>query len=288
MRSGSFTPVIRYLHRIAHGKAGQLTDRALLDRFIDERNEDAFALLVQRHGGLVLGVCRRIVHDWHTAEDCFQAVFAVLATKAHSLPNHETLGPWLHAVAIKVALKANARAATRRIREQRAARSIVEGQSDSLEWSDLRLHLDEAVARLQSKYRIPFVLCYLQGQSVSEIARQLGQPKGTIASRLARARESLRARLTRQGITLSDAGVLVALSQCVPMTAVPQSLVSVTIESAVLIAAGHAVPPLIPNLITPFMEGSMRTLITREPKAGGGRSYRGQRWESVPSVTTVT
>ena len=186
MASGRFNPVIRYLHLIARGKAEQLTDRALLDRFVDDRDEEAFALLVQRHGGLVLGVCRRVVHDWHAAEDCFQAVFLVLATKAHLLPKHETLGAWLHAVAIKVSLKSNARAAIRRIREQKAARSIVDSPTDSLEWSDLRLHLDDAVARLQSKYRIPFVLCYLQGKSVSEIAQELGQPKGTVASRLAR------------------------------------------------------------------------------------------------------
>jgi len=118
MAAGRFNPVVRYIYRIAAGQAEQLTDRALLDRYIDERDEEAFALLVHRHGGFVLGVCRRVVQDWHTAEDCFQAVFLVLTAKAHLLPRHEALGSWLHAVAIKVALKANASATIRRIREQ--------------------------------------------------------------------------------------------------------------------------------------------------------------------------
>jgi RNA polymerase sigma factor (sigma-70 family) len=270
MASNGFKPVIRYLRKVARGKAEQLTDRALLDCYIDDRDEEAFALLVERHGGLVLGVCRRVVHDWHAAEDCFQAVFLVLATKAHLLPKHETLGAWLHAVAIKVALKSNARAAIRRIRECKAARSIVEFPADSVEWHDLRLHLDDAVARLESKYRIPFVLCYLQGKSVSAIAQQLGQPKGTVASRLARAREHLRARLIRQEITLSDAGLLTALSQCALAAAVPQSLVSATIESALLLSAGHAAACLIPNLITPLMEGAMRTFMIANLKLVAG------------------
>ena len=274
MGPSRFDPVVRYLHRIARGNLDQLTDRALLDRFIDDRDEDAFTLLVQRHGGLVLGVCKRVVHDWHAAEDCFQAVFLVLATKAHLLPRHETLGAWLHAVAIKVALKANTRAAIRRSHEQKGARSIEDSQPNSLEWKDLRLRLDDAIARLQSKYRIPFVLCHLQGKSVTAIAQELGQPKGTVASRLARARDQLRARLARQGITLSDAGVLAPLSQCALTASVPQSLVSATIESASLMAAGHAATSLMPNLITPFMEARYANAFDCEPQTGGWRLGR--------------
>jgi RNA polymerase sigma factor (sigma-70 family) len=194
----------------------------------------------------------------------------VLAAKAHLLPRHESLGPWLHAVAIKVALKANARATIRRIREQAAARSILDSQQDSLEWRDLRPVLDNAVARLPSKYRVPFVLCYLQGKTVSEIAQQLSQPKGTVASRLTRARAHLRARLIRQGITLSAAGLATALAECKATAGVPRSLVSGTIKSARLIASGGAAAASIPNHTVVLMEGAIRMMMITNLKLAAG------------------
>lgn len=261
MAPGRFDPVVRYLYRIAARPADQLTDRAFLDRYVDEHDQEAFAALVERHGGLVQGVCQRVVQDRHAAEDCFQAVFLVLATRAHVLPRHESLGPWLHAVAIKIALKANAKERTRRLREEAAARSILDCPQDTLEWRDLRPVLDDAVARLPSKYRVPFVLCYLNGRTILEIARELGQPKGTVASRLARARAQLRARLVRKGISLSAAALVTVLAESETTASVPRALVCRTIQAAQLMAAGQAGAALLPKQALHFMEGSLRMMM---------------------------
>jgi RNA polymerase sigma factor (sigma-70 family) len=197
---------------------------------------------------VVLATCRRVTEDWHAAEDCFQAAFLVLATKANSLRPTESLGPWPHAVATRVALKAKAQATTRRIRERKTAVSIADNPRDDLLWRDLRPIIDNAIAHLPSKHRIPFVLCHRQGRTVKEIAEELGQPIGTVAARLARAREQLRTRLIRRGITQSAAGLATALSENLVTASVPTSVASGTIKSAALVAAGRAVAAaFIPN-----------------------------------------
>src|SRR5262245_39126036 len=93
-----------------------LSDQQLLDRFVTRRDEAAFTALVRRHGPMVLGICRRVVGNWHDAEDAFQATFLVLAKKADSLSQRERTGNWLHGVARRTALKARAAAARRRLR----------------------------------------------------------------------------------------------------------------------------------------------------------------------------
>jgi RNA polymerase sigma factor (sigma-70 family) len=270
MASAPFSPVLRYIHRIAAGQASHLSDSDLLDRFAEGHDEEAFAALVRRHGRLVFGVCRRTVQDWHAAEDCFQAVFLVLAMKARTLSRTESLGPWLHGVAIRVALKAKAQATTRRNIEQKFAVNAEVDRSDDLVWRDLRPVLDDAVASLASKYRIPFVLCYLQGRTVVEIARELGQPKGTVAAQLARAREQLRHRLVRRGITLSVAGLSLALTESLATASVPSALAAGTIKSAGLVAAGRAaVAAFIPNQTAALMEGAMRSMFLTKLKVVG-------------------
>ncbi len=271
MVSGQLGQIIRYIHRIAAGQANQLSDFGLLDRFSSGHDQEAFGHLVQRHGRLVLGTCRRVTQDWHAAEDCFQAVFLVLATKAGSLRPTESLGPWLHAVAMRVALKARTQAAKRRIRERKAAVSISDNQRDDLAWRELGSFLDDAIAHLPSKHRIPFVLCYMQGRTVKETAEELGQPIGTVAARLARAREQLRTRLIRRGITLSAAGLATALSENMVTASVPTSLASGTIKGAILVAAGRAaVAAFIPNPITALMAGAMRTMVVTKMKTVAG------------------
>lgn len=262
MASAAFAPVVRYVHRIAAVRASHLTDSDLLNRFTDRHDEEAFAMLVHRHGRLVLGVCQRIVRDWHAAEDCFQAVFLVLATKAESLRPTESLGPWLHSVAYRVASKSRSQALTRRRHEQNAVTQEARHSVDELIWRDLRPMLDDAVALLHDKYRIPFILCYLQGRTVSDIARELGQPKGTVAAWLARAREQLRKRLVRRGITLSGAALALALSEGTTSAAVSPALAFTTIKSAGLVAAGRAaVAASVSSQTAALMEGAIRSMM---------------------------
>jgi RNA polymerase sigma factor (sigma-70 family) len=188
---------------------------------------------------MVLGVCRRVLHDHHAAEDAWQATFLVLARKAGSLERPAALGPWLHGVALRTALKARALAARRHVCERRAATPEAE-PPDDLVWRDLRPVLDEAIGSLPEKYRVPFVLHYLEGRTVAAVARELGCPRGTVGTRLARARERLRSRLAGRGLALS-AGVLgLALSRAAASAAPPLSLVSSVVEAATLFAAGQA------------------------------------------------
>jgi RNA polymerase sigma factor (sigma-70 family) len=212
MATAQTEPVIRYIRKLVTlPPATDLPDGRLLARFVRDRDEAAFAALVRRHGAMVLGVCRRVVRDWHAAEDCLQTTFLVLARKAAALGAPPALGPWLHAVALRTALKARAQAARRRAQEEKAAAPPTVEDRDELVWRDLRRVLDEAVGRLPEKYRVPVVLCYLEGKTVAEAARLLGWPQGTVATRLLRARGRLRAGLARRGLDLSSALLGVAL-----------------------------------------------------------------------------
>src|SRR5262249_48128930 len=153
--------------------------------------------LVRRHGPLVLGVCRRVLRDRHAAEDAFQATFLILLRRARSLDRRGSVASWLYTVAYHVALRARADAA----RRPPPARPVP--QPPEAGWADLQPVLDEELGRLPDSYRAVVVLCYLEGKTNVEAARLLGWPVGTVKGRLARARDLLRARLTRRGITLS-------------------------------------------------------------------------------------
>jgi len=204
------------------------------------RDESAFAALVRRHGPLVLGACRRVLADSHAAEDAFQATFLVLARKADRLRRPESLGSWLYGVATRTALKLRTRQARNRRVEERAALNAVVREADEVVWRDLRPVLDEAVACLPEQYRVPFVLHHLEGATVAETARRLGCPPGTVAARLARAKERLRSRLSRKGVTLSAGALAVALSGKAVAASVPVPLAAGVVEAAMLAAAGKA------------------------------------------------
>lgn len=188
------------------------TDCQLLARFVADRDEAAFSTLTRRHEALVLRVCRRVLRDEHEAEDISQATFLVLARKALVLPCQQSVGPWLSAVAHRLAL--HARGARFRRREQTAglfAGSDEEGPELVVPGGDpvvtageqelFRL-MHEELSELPTKYRLPVVLCYLEGKTNEQAARKLGWPIGSISRRLEKARQLLRQRLTHRGYTL--------------------------------------------------------------------------------------
>jgi RNA polymerase sigma factor (sigma-70 family) len=179
-----------------------------LQRFATYRDEEAFAELVQRNGALVLGVCRRVLGHAQDAEDAFQATFLVLARKARSIRRQQSLGSWLYKVAYRTALRARALAAQRKVRETAARERQPVLQFTETPEEELRPVLDEEVRRLPEKYRAPVLLCYLQGRTNEEAARQLHCPTGTLKVRLLRARELLRRRLVRRGVALSLTALL--------------------------------------------------------------------------------
>ena len=208
------------------------TDADLLAGFARTRREDAFAELVRRHGPLVRGVCRRTLGDVPEADDAFQAAFLVLARKAGRVRDPGRLGPFLYGVALKVATRAKGERA-RRQRRERPMSELPAPQQDA-DWADVRPVLDAEVGRLPAKLRDALVLCELQGVPREEAAERLGVPAGTLSSRLARAKDTLRVRLTRRGLALSAAGLGSVLSQAAP-AAVPAEVIH---DTAAVAAAG--------------------------------------------------
>jgi RNA polymerase sigma factor (sigma-70 family) len=219
-------------------QAASPTDAQLLEGFSAHRDEGAFEALLRRHGPMVLGVCRRILRNHHDAEDAFQATFLVLACKAGSVRRRHTVASWLYGVACKVALNLRGSSGRRRRKEKEAA-AMPKGDATSESWHQLEPLLDDAVRSLPDRYRAPVVLCDLEGKSRKEAARQLGCPEGTVASRLARARQLLARRLARHGLALSATAVAVTLSQSPVSACVPPELVRSLARTAPLVAAGQ-------------------------------------------------
>jgi RNA polymerase sigma factor (sigma-70 family) len=224
------------------GSLGGLSDGQLLDRFVARREGAVFEAIVHRHGPMVWGVCRRVLRNHHDAEDAFQATFLVLARKAASVMIREKLGNWLYGVAYQTAMKARAVRTKRRVREVQVSEDMPEPMVVPHELRDaLAESLDSELSRLPEKYRIPIVLCELEGKTHKEAASQLGWPIGTVSSRLSRARTMLARRLSRPGMTLSGVSLAVLLAQDVTSASMPTQLIGSTARAASLFAAGGTV-----------------------------------------------
>ena len=245
------------------GIVGGLDDGPLLDRYVRNGDDAAFEALVRRHGRAVHSVCRRLLRDRHDAEDAFQATFLVLARKAPSLRRVEPLTPWLIGVAYRVASKARVAAARRRRREAVAAERRLE-QSAGYEAVGLDLGpiVWEEVHRLPSKYRDPILLCCLAGHTQDEAARLLSVPVGTVKGRLHRARETLRRRLTRRGVTAPAAGLAAWLASKSSAAAIPPPLLASTVQAATALAAGGTLMAgTVPVAALLLTQGTLRTMM---------------------------
>jgi RNA polymerase sigma factor (sigma-70 family) len=231
--------LVRYLWRINGVDNETTADGPLLERFVRNRDEQAFTALVDRHGPMVLGVCRRILRDANDAEDAFQATFLVLAHKARSIGRPQALASWLYQIARRTAMRAQIRRDRRRAQESVLDDPPAPEAIEDLAWHELRPALDEEVSRLPRKYRNAIVECYLQEKTYAEAARSLGLAAGTVSSRLARARDILRKRLVRRGLTLSSGLLVGILSQQALSAAVPGALRDITARAALRWAAGQ-------------------------------------------------
>jgi RNA polymerase sigma factor (sigma-70 family) len=188
---------------------GGLSDGQLLALFVKHRDGDAFAALLNRHSPMVMGVCRRILGNQQDAEDVFQATFLILARKADSVRAQGALAAWLYRVAYRTAVEARARIARRQAKEQQVNELPDPAAEPEERQRELLALLDKEIDRLPDKYRVPVVLCELEGRSRKEVARLLSVPEGTLSWRLAQAKKRLAKKLSRQGLAVSG-GVLAA------------------------------------------------------------------------------
>lgn len=244
-----------------------VTDAHLLERFIEHRDEAAFAALVRRHGSMVMGVCLRVVRNRQDAEDAFQATFLVLVRKAASISSRGLLANWLYGVAYNTALKAKAVNIKRQAKEKQVIEMPDPPIAGQEPWSDdLQALLDQELNGLPEKYRIPIILCDLEGKTRKEAAKQLGCPEGSLSSRLSRARVMLAKRLAHHGLAVSGGSLAAALSQNVASACVPTSVACGTIKAATLYAAGQAATGVVSAKVAALTEGVLKTMLLSKLK----------------------
>jgi RNA polymerase sigma factor (sigma-70 family) len=202
MASGSSTILLRHIQRLVGAPCAQATDRVLIQRFVLRGEEEAFASLVSRHGPMVLRVCRYVLSNATDAEDAFQATFLVLARKAAVLTWRESVAGWLHAVASRLAQKARTARRRRRAHEALAPAPLPGASRDEMTLAEAQSVLHEELNRLPEKLRLALVLCYLEGLTQDQAARQAGWSRATLKRRLRQGLEVLRERLPRRGVAL--------------------------------------------------------------------------------------
>jgi RNA polymerase sigma factor (sigma-70 family) len=234
--------VLRHIRKLAIAEtARKQSDRDLLREFIEHRDEEAFATIMQRHGGIVMNVIRSVLTREKDAEDVFQVTFFVLAQKVRSIRKRSSLASWLHGVAYRLACKYRTGEARRRAVENQALSQKTTAMDD-LTWRELREVLHAEIGRLAEKHRAPLLLCYWGSKTQEEAAAELGWPLGTLKDRLAKARDLLRARLTRRGFELAVPLFATMLSRKSATAAVPELLVRSTVAGAALVATGKPIP----------------------------------------------
>jgi RNA polymerase sigma factor (sigma-70 family) len=219
---------------------GEPTDERLVRDYVASHDAVAFEAIMRRHGGMVSGVCRRVLEREQDVDDAFQATFLVLLRKAPSLSRPNLLGNWLYGVAYRISSKIRSANIRQRTREAPMVDLPAADANDDASWRDLRPVFDDELRRLPQRYRRPIVLFYLEGKSAAEVATALGLPRGTVLSQLARAREQLRIRLSRRNLALS-VGVLASLLERTASSdaAVPDRLLDLGMQT--LAASGAEV-----------------------------------------------
>jgi RNA polymerase sigma factor (sigma-70 family) len=227
--------VWRHAHTLFNeGVIGNVADERLLERFLTEDREAgevAFEALVERHGPMVLRICRTILRDQHDAEDAFQATFMVLARRAASIRSRTSVASWLHGVARRVACCARS-AASRRRRHERKAATLAEQIVAEPRWDDVAEVVHEEIDRLPERYRAPIVLCDMEGMTEGQAARRLGRPVGTVRSQLTRGRQRMRSRLIRRGVVPASVDLAAARAGSADKALVVHSLFTSTCQSA--------------------------------------------------------
>jgi RNA polymerase sigma factor (sigma-70 family) len=260
MSSAQVGVVLRQIRKLVDTQHDhEAADHLLLERFAHDRDEDAFATLLRRHGPMVLSVCRSILRDSHDAEDAFQAAFLLLAQKAGSIHRREAVSGWLYRVAYHTAVRAQANAARRRIVEKRAVTMSSADPVLDMSLREVRGILLEELDNLPEQYRAPLVLCGLEEKSREEAARLLGWSPGAVKGKLERGRELLRTRLRRRGLELSSGLCAVALALG-STSRVSAALADSTLRAAVQVAGGSVVGSAVSAKVAALVQGVSKTM----------------------------
>lgn len=266
MTRHNLNALVRYLRQLTGSASGDgASDAELLERYVRNRDDAAFELLLWRHGAMVFNVCRRILPREQDAEDAFQATFLAFVRKAGSISRRSSVAAWLHKVAYRIALAAKARTQKTAAREKSNSEALAAAAAPEPLRSELLPILDEELNRLPERLRRPIILCYLEGKTNQEAARQLGCPAGTIFSRLARGRETLRRHLQRRGVTLSVAALTAVLTEHAAATMPAAALMTTTLRSSLLFAAGQTANG-VSAPATALAEGVLRTMFVSKIK----------------------
>jgi RNA polymerase sigma factor (sigma-70 family) len=266
MATGPVNAVLQHLRKLeALQAAGNLSDGQLLRRFAGDRDEAAFNVLLQRHGPMVWSVCQRVLRSAHNSEDVFQATFLALAKKAASIRKQESIASWLYGVAFRLSRQLRAREYRRPVPEAMPPEDPAQDLNRHTSVKELLAVLDEELQRVSEHYRMPLVLCFLEGKTRDEAALALGCSLSTLKRRLDKGREVLRARLTRRGLTLSGALLSTVLAKDVA-AAVPPTLLVPTIKAAVLVAAGRSATAIVPAQVITLTKGVLEAMLLTKLK----------------------
>ncbi len=260
------TAILEQLRKLAVEKdLGRLTDRELLERFANHRDEAAFRALWDRHGPMVFGICRRVLSHAQDAEDSFQATFLVLAQKAAAVSWQKSAAGWLHQTAYRLALHARAAAARRVEHERRPRRRPAEDPFAEISLREAQAALDTELNALPKKYRAPLVLCYLEGVTRDEAAHQLGWSLSTLKRRLEKGLNLLRARLGRRGLTLS---AVLSASLLTPSASAGTwvSLSTATLKAVLAAPGGQTASGVLPAPVAALVHRAMQQMFLAKVK----------------------
>jgi RNA polymerase sigma factor (sigma-70 family) len=262
MASARHGAALRHIHRLFdEGTLAGLPDARLLEQYVSHRDELAFQALVQRHGAMVMAVCRGVLDDPNDADDAFQAAFLLMARKAGSIWIDGSVGGWLHRVAWRIALQVKTDAARHRCQERRAAERAGTRETSDPPWDDTGAVLHQEIERLPERYRKPIVLCYLEDMTYQQAASYLRWSEGTTRGRLARGKELLRNRLTRRGVAFTAAAMGTGAAARTA-SAASQALTQVAVRAARQIALGETVAVgTVSTASTVLIEKTLRTMM---------------------------
>lgn len=268
MAAANIQGFLRHVTRdMAAEMLGDLSDQHLVQRALTVRDEASFQAIVDRHGPMVYRVCWRVLQHVQDTEDAFQATFLVLARNLRTLREHSSLASWLHGVAHRTALKCKTQSATRRSREQHATRAV-SVPPDDMTWGELRAALDAELVLLPEKWRLPLVLCYLEGRTQDDAASQLKWSKSTLKRRLEEACAALGNRLKGRGFTLSTTLSAVLVADCTSPAAPTPGLAALTVKAVAALTSGHIITTSVSSTVVALAEGmKMKPMLTGRLKA---------------------